>query len=203
MMRSMTKSNLGKKGFIQFIVYCPPLREFKARHLQIAMKAETTKELCSLICFLWLAQLSYTTQNHQSSCGSTQRGMGSHPAVINEENVLTNMLTSQFGRRNLLGDGNLNWDSFFPYGSSLCCIDENWPCWTISTNGFLGKDRHCVQFCTINDATRHQWVVPNSWSYKGPWLNSVCHKMKQNSVECRKATCVARRGPTCSFQLPG
>lgn len=43
------QSNLEKKGCIWLIDYSPSLRELKERTLQVGTKADTTKELCSLI----------------------------------------------------------------------------------------------------------------------------------------------------------
>lgn len=56
----------------------------------------------------------------------------------------------------------------------------------LATDGFWVKASHCLQLWTTGESTSLQWIVPNLWSHRRPWLNAVGHiKTQQKDTNAR------------------
>lgn len=66
-----------------------------SREAKEVTEVETKEEFCLLSCSLWLAQLSYITQDYLSRNGSAHSRLGPSKSVINQENTLSEAETSK------------------------------------------------------------------------------------------------------------
>jgi hypothetical protein len=168
MCNALTKSNLGRKGFI-WLTYPEPCSTEGSQSKNSSQAGPGGRSWCrghgdvllnGLLLSL-LSLLSYRTQDHQPGNGPTQNGLTPPPmSLINKTSyrpTYSQILWSHF----------LNWDSLPSDDYSLCQVDI----WQASTGGLSAKTSYC--------------------SFTGPKFSATCISRSRGSCVHSQTSCLS------------